>query len=230
MQTLSKLYSQALGVAEIYVDILPIMLFFFFFLISNGKYILKKNTVPYIGNVLDRQKRQETKLQWLNKIGREKQDKEGKTKHHSRRVKKKKDLNSRMDRSWPSKLLAFCSRQIHHIKQCGTILHITILRWRLKLHDRHSNKSTTLCGITQQIPNKQKTILRISKAKGHWRRRQSTDSPHLLHIKHHSRTTKCLFWRLSIVRILPKAAVQEKKATRGEPSIVTSFSTGKKWR
>ena len=141
--------------------------FFFFFLISNGKYILKKNTAPYIGNVLDRQKHQETKLQWLNKIGREKQEKEGKTKHHSRRVKQKKDLNSRMDRSRPSKLLAFCSRQIHHIKQCGTILHITILRWRLKLHDQHSNKSTTLCGITQQIPNKQKTILHISKAKGH---------------------------------------------------------------
>ena len=37
--------------------------FFFFFLISNGKYILKKNTAPYIGNVLDRQKHQETKLQ-----------------------------------------------------------------------------------------------------------------------------------------------------------------------
>ena len=29
------------------------------------------------------------------------------------------------------------------------------------------------------------------------------------------RTIKCLFRRLSIVRILPKAAVQEKKATQG---------------
>ena len=81
--------------------------------------------------------------------------KNGKTKHHSRRVKKKKDLNSRMDRSRPSKLLVFRSCQVHHIKQCGTILHITILRCRLKLHDQQSNKSTTLCSITQQIPNKQ---------------------------------------------------------------------------
>ena len=35
----------------------------FFFWISKGKYILKKNTAPYIGNVLERQKHQETKLQ-----------------------------------------------------------------------------------------------------------------------------------------------------------------------
>ena len=90
---------------------------FFFFLISKGRYIIKKNSAPYIGNVLRRQKHQETKLQRSNKAGRDKQEKAGKTKHHSRRVRKKKDLNSRMDRSRPSKLLAFRSLQIHHIKQ-----------------------------------------------------------------------------------------------------------------
>ena len=42
----------------------------------------------------------------------------------------------------------------------------TILQCCLKLHDQQSNKSTTLCGITQQIPNKQKIILHISKAMG----------------------------------------------------------------
>ena len=36
---------------------------YLFIFISNGRYILKKNTAPYIGNVLDRQKHQETKLQ-----------------------------------------------------------------------------------------------------------------------------------------------------------------------
>ena len=71
-------------------------------------------------------------------------------------LKKKKDLNSRKDHLRPSKLLEFHSRQIHLIKQCGTNLQITILRCRLKLHDQQSNKSTTFCGITQQIPNKQK--------------------------------------------------------------------------
>ena len=50
---------------------------------------------------------------------------------------------------------------------------------------------------------------------GQWRRRWSTDSPHLLHIKHHSSTTICLFQRLSVVKILPKVVVQEKNATLG---------------
>ena len=138
-------------------------------------------------------KHQEIKVQWSSNPEREIQEKEGKIKYHSRRVEKKKGLNSRMDRLQSSKLLKFRSRQIRHIKQCGTILQITILWCRLKLQDQQSNKSATLCGITQQIPNKQKIILHTSNAIGQWRRRWSTNSPHLLHIKHHSRTTKCLF-------------------------------------
>ena len=88
---------------------------FFFFLISNLK-VYWKNTAPYIGNVLKRQKHQENKVQCSSNPEREIQGKEGKTKHHSRRVEKKKDLNSRMDRSRSSKLLEFRSRQIRHIK------------------------------------------------------------------------------------------------------------------
>ena len=126
--------------------------FFFFFLISDIKILSKKknNTAQYIGNVLNGQKHQDTKLQRSRKTRRERQEKDGKTKHHSRRVKKTKDLNSRMDHSHPSKLLAFRSHHIHHIKQCGTIFHISILWCRLKLHDQESSKSTTLCKITQQ--------------------------------------------------------------------------------
>ena len=75
--------------------------------------------------------------------------------------------------------------------------------------------------------NKQKIILHISDAMGQWRRRWSTDSPHPLHIKHHSRTTKCLFWRLSIVKILLEAAVQEKKATRGRTFDCHTIFQGK---
>ena len=82
---------------------------FIYFLISNLK-VYWKNTAPYIGNVLKRQKHQEIKVQCSSNPEREIQEKEGKTKHHSRRVEKKKDLNSRMDRSRSSKLLEFCSR------------------------------------------------------------------------------------------------------------------------
>ena len=189
------------------------MMRIFFILISNIKTSLKLR--PVHRECTKKAKTSRNQSTMINQHGREKQEKKGKTKHHSRRVKRKKDLNSRMDHSRPSKLLEFRSRQIHHIKQCGTNLQITILRCHLILQDQQSNKSTTLCGITQQTPNKQKIILHISKAIGQWRRRWSTDSPHLLHIKHHSRTTRCLFWRLSIIRILPKATVQEKNATRG---------------
>ena len=138
-------------------------LFFFLFLfwISNIKILLKTHS-PVHRKCTKRQKHQETKLQWLSNTGRDIQEKDGKTRHHSSRVKKKKDLNSIMDHSRPLKLLEFRSHQIHHIKQCGTNLQITILRWRLKLHVQQSNKSTTLSGITQQIPNKQKIILHIS--------------------------------------------------------------------
>ena len=89
--------------------------YIYFFLISNLK-VYWKNTAPYIGNVLKRQKHQENKVKCSSNLEREIQEKEGKTKHHSRRVEKKKDLNSRMDRSRSSKLLEFRSRQIHHIK------------------------------------------------------------------------------------------------------------------
>ena len=65
--------------------------FFNFFLISNLE-VYWKNTAPYIGNVLKRQKHQEIKVKCSSNPEREIQEKEGKTKHHSRRVAKKKDL------------------------------------------------------------------------------------------------------------------------------------------
>ena len=139
-----------------------LFIYLFIYLLISNLDVYWKNTAPYIGNVLKRQKHQEVKVQYSSNLEREKQEKEGKTKHHSRRVAKKKDLNSRMDHSRSSKLLKFHSRQIHHIKQCSTILQTTILRCRLKLQDQQSNKSATLCGITQQIPNKQKITLLIS--------------------------------------------------------------------
>ena len=63
-------------------------------LISNIKILLKKKkkTAQYIGNVLEGQKHQETRLQWSRKTVRERQEKKGKTKHHSRRIKKTKKL------------------------------------------------------------------------------------------------------------------------------------------
>ena len=138
-----------------------------------------------------------------------------KTKLHSRRVRKKKNLMSRIDRSQSSKHLAFHSRHMHQNKQCGTNLHKPIFRCLPNFPYQEANTSLTLYGITQYIPNKQKTIDHNSYVVGQWRRTWSTDSPHLLHIKHLLHTAICLFQRLSVVKILPKAAVQEKNTTLG---------------
>ena len=74
------------------------ILVFFFFLISNIKFLLKTHS-PVHRKSTKRQKHQETNLQWSSNTGRDIQEKDGKTRHHSRRVKKKKDLNSIMDSS-----------------------------------------------------------------------------------------------------------------------------------
>ena len=108
---------------------------------------------------------------------------------------------SGIDRSQFSKHLAFCSRHKYQNKQCGTNLHKPIFRCLPNFPCQEANNSLTLSGIAQCILNKQKTIDHNSYAIGQWRRRWSTDSPHLSHIKHHSSTARCLFQRLSVVKI-----------------------------
>ena len=134
---------------------------------------------------------------------------------------------SRIDCSQSSKHLAFRSHHKHQNKQCGTNLHKPIFQCLPNFPCQEANTSLTLYGITQCIPNKQKTIDHNSYAIGQWRRRWSTNSPHFLHIKHHSTTAICLFQRLSVVKILPKAAVQEKNATLGGTSDCYTIFQGK---
>ena len=122
---------------------------------------------------------------------------------------------SRIDCSQSSKHQEFHSHHKHENKQCGTNLHKSIFWCLPNLPCQEANNSLTLYGITQCIPNKQKTIDHNSYAIVQWRRRWSTYSPHLLHIKHHSSIAICLFQRLYVVKILPKATVQEKNATLG---------------
>ena len=108
---------------------------------------------------------------------------------------------SRINCSQSSNHLAFCSCDKHQNKQCGTKLHKSIFWCLLNLPCQEANSSLTLYAINQWIPNKQNTIELNSYAIGQWRRRWSTNSPHLLYIKHQSSTAICLFQRLSIVKI-----------------------------
>jgi len=118
---------------------------------------------------------------------------------------------SSIEFSWSSKHLRFLSFQTHQKMQIGTIFQTAAL---LGLPDFHqqANKSITLLGITQDIPNRVKTWVHRVEATSQWRRRWSTVSPSLLHKQHLSTMMILLFLRLSTVSILPRAADHEKKA------------------
>ena len=156
----------------------------------------------------------ETKVQQSRKIQKEEQEKWEKTTLHSKRVCKKKYLISSKERYQPSKLLAFFSCQMHQIKQWDTNFQTSMWRCHANFPYQVSNNSRTVWGIIHWIPNKQKTKDHNSQAMEQWSRRWSTDSPQLLHIasvKHYHTS----FTKVAIVKILPKEADQEKKATLG---------------
>jgi hypothetical protein len=78
-----------------------------------------------------------------------------------KRVKRKKWRSSSIDLEESSKHLLFCSLQIHHIIQRGTIFHATVLLKRPLDHRLASNSLTEL-GITQQRPNRAKKAFRFA--------------------------------------------------------------------
>ena len=85
-----------------------------------------------------------------------------------------KDLISSKERSQPSKLLAFLSRQMHQIKQWGSNLQTSMWRCRANFPCQALNNSRTVRGITHWIPNKQKTKDHNSQA---WSNEVEDDPP-----------------------------------------------------
>ena len=67
------------------------------------------------------------KLQRSSILKKLKQGKRLKEELHSSKVWRRRDLNSKINRSFPSKHLEFHSRQIHHRTQCGTARHKSML-------------------------------------------------------------------------------------------------------
>ena len=126
----------------------------------------------------------------------------------------------RIDRSQPSKHVAFRSLQILHINQCSTNLQLDIFWCQLNFPFHEANNSITLCNIAQWIPNKQMTIVTTHKLYASEEENDLLIPRSSYHIQHQSRTTICLFRRLSVVRSLPKEANQD-------PSI---FIWAHKWR
>ena len=147
---------------------------------------------------------------------------------HFQRVLRTKFFKSWIGISQSSKHRAFLSRHKHHIIQCGINLQISPA-FCLGNPGQQYNKSVTLRGMTQNTPNMEKAKSQISCAIEQWRRRWSTDSPSRLHMPHQSRTKNRLLRRLSVIRILPRAAVQIKKFTLDGARDLQTFFQGKDW-
>jgi len=127
------------------------------------------------------------------------------------RVLKNETKISSIELSMSLKHLKFISFHTHQKMHIGTIFQIATLLGLPEFH-QHANKSITLLGITQNIPKRVKREFHKAEATSQWRRSWSTDSFFLLHKQHLFSMTKCLFLRLSTVRILPRAANHTKKA------------------
>lgn len=112
----------------------------------------------------------------------------------------------------PSNWWRFHSFYTIHIKQPGTIFHITEsclpnqFLWQ-------NNKAATVPSITQWIPNIWNTSPHRVWTPLQWSKRWSIDSPLLQHIQHQFTKGNPLLIRWSNVRIQPKAPVRIKNAT-----------------
>ena len=124
-------------------------------------------------------------------------------------------FKSGMDSSVSSKWRAFLSLHKHQKTQWGTALHTLVFLWLPKGPCQLEKKSKTVLGITQWTPNKPSTSSHNSQATLQWSKRWSGLSPLSLHKQHQSTKIRPRFQRLSIVKIFPSAAVQEKKAALG---------------
>ena len=89
-------------------------------------------------------------------------------------------FNSWIDLSIPSKVRAFLSLQMTHIRQWGIILQSNLILSYLNLLDQLAISSKTLHSITQWTPNSVHTIVHNSWATWQCRSKCSTVSPFLL--------------------------------------------------
>lgn len=130
---------------------------------------------------------------------------------HSNKDCRKENFKAGTEVSSPLKVQAFLLHQICQMRQWGMVFQTLPASHLPTLPAQHASKSSTSWGITQETPNKANTKSQSSWETGQCRRRWLTDSPPLLHIQHQSMIITFCFLRLSIVRILPNAAVYVKR-------------------
>ena len=170
-------------------------------------------------------KNQEPKLQWSRKTRREKQEEWEKATLQSRRVCKKKDLIFSIERSHPSKLLTFLSRQIHPIKQCSTSTQKSILQWCPNLPRQDSNNSITFCGIPSEFQTNNRTPMTTNHML--WGNEEEDDllTPHNSYTYDTNQEQEYAFCKgYLMLRSYLRKQTKKRKLPLEEPSIFTPFS------
>ena len=130
--------------------------------------------------------------------------------------------------SSPLKILEFLSDQRHHIKQSGIAFQMTPTLLLPTLPCQQFKRSTTFLGITQETPNRENTKFHRSWAPEQFNNKWLIDSPAKRQWQHQSMIITPLSWRLSVVRILSRAAVQTKKATFDGTQLFQTVLQGNK--
>jgi hypothetical protein len=120
-----------------------------------------------------------------------------------------------------SKYLRFLSL-LPQNKHICTIFHVVAL---LDLPDFHqqATRSSTLLGMTQKIPKREKMLFHKAEATSQCRRIWSTNSPSRLHRQHLSTMIMYLFLRLSKVRLYLELKTKWRKLPSGVPETATLF-------
>ena len=130
---------------------------------------------------------------------------------HPSKVWKQASFRSWVELSVPSKIRAFLSRQMPHIKQWGIMFQTTPFLCLLNLTGQLDKSSITPLSITKCTPKRVNTMHHNSLATGQHKSKWLVVSPALLHIQHQLITRSQRFCKLSFVKIRPNAAVQMKK-------------------
>ena len=128
----------------------------------------------------------------------------------SNKVWKKNNLSSKAVLAESSKWRELRSLQRHQIKQWGIIFQIRIDSCLPLFPNQLQKSSSTDWGITHWTPNMPNTMAQRSIATEQCRKRWFTLSPLRLHIQHQSWIVRPRFRKLSIVRTIPKEAIQER--------------------
>ena len=124
----------------------------------------------------------------------------------------------------PLKMQPLHSLQTVHVMHREATVQIAALLWLIKCPFQQNSMSTTLLGMTNEDKNIKDQSWEVN---SQWRCKWSTDSLLFLDKQHHFKAQIFLLQRLSVIRILPLAAVHVKKATLGGTFALKKLFHGK---